>query len=167
MVLLLISQFSIKIFHEEQKAPRWTQLFPGSAPFYWLKRKNPVELKAKEHSRARNQAAITNRHLLCTKYKACRLDDHLPFILSDPDVLKWEHPDKTKQNQSLGLLFLWPTAELRTKANSWTCNWSLRNPISSETPRPFTLILVNSKKQELDQFLILSIWKHFQVALLK
>lgn len=86
MVLLLLSQFSIKIFHEGQKAPRWTQLFPGSAPLYGLKRKDPVEVKAKEHSRARNQAAITNRCVLCTKYKACRLDDPLPFILSDPNV---------------------------------------------------------------------------------
>lgn len=62
------------------------QLFPGSALFYQLKRKQPVVVKAKEHSRARSQAAITNRCVLCTKYKGCKLDDHLPFILSNPDV---------------------------------------------------------------------------------
>lgn len=56
------------------------------SPFYWLKRKDSVEVRAKEHSRARNQAAITNRCVLCTKYKACRLHDHLPFILSDPNI---------------------------------------------------------------------------------
>lgn len=78
------------IFHQNlpwgPESTRMNTTISRFSPFYWLKRKDSVEVRAKEHSRARNQAAITNRCVLCTKYKACRLHNHLPFILSDPNV---------------------------------------------------------------------------------